>query len=261
MAPSTKVKKSTGDKDKKKKVARNRELGSGILRYSRCKQIKRKTLYRIKDIKKVKPDKPKVAITVVKKIGGAKNGEQRIVKLRKSKAHYPTKALIRQRRAKSLFKNHKRNTRKNLIPGKVLILIAGRHQGKRVVLLKVLASGLLLVNGPLKLNGCPIRRISQRYVICTRTKLNLKKVKIPEHINDTYFKRPTKKRSRRTEGEIFVKKEEKYVPTEQRKKDQAEVDKAIIAVIKKHPQRTLLRKYLKSMFALKTNQYPHQLRF
>uniref|UniRef100_A0A336MNP6 Large ribosomal subunit protein eL6 n=1 Tax=Culicoides sonorensis TaxID=179676 RepID=A0A336MNP6_CULSO len=260
MAPTKDAKKPVAKGQKKPKHRHNnRELTSGVLRWSRADQYRRKCLYRLKNAKPKKVEKPKVAITVVKKIGGAKNGGERVVLLKKNKSNYPTKVQVLKRTSHNFFKKHPRYTRKNLTPGRVLILLAGRHQGKRVVLLKVLSSGLLLVNGPFSLNTCPLRRISQRYVIATRTKVDLTGFKVPDHINDQYFKRPKKKQTKRTEGDIFAKKEEKYVPSEQRKKDQVEVDKALKACIKKHKEGPLLQRYLKSQFALKSNQYPHRI--
>lgn len=262
MAPTNVAKKPAAKgQTKSKHRHNNRVLSSGVLRWSRADQYRRKCLYRLKNAKPKKVEKPKVAITVVKKIGGAKNGGERVVLLKKNKANYPTKTGIVKRSSHNYFKKHTRYTRKNLTPGRVLILLAGRHQGKRVVLLKVLSSGLLLVNGPFCLNTCPLRRISQRYVIATRTKVDLTGFKVPDHINDVYFKRPKKKQTKRTEGDIFAKKEEKYVPSEQRKKDQVEVDKALKTCIKKHKEGLLLQRYLKSQFALKSNQYPHRMLF
>lgn len=264
MAP-TATKKATKGKVVKKEV-KNRDLGSGVLRWSRFK-LKKKNSYRLKNVKAQKPKKAKkdpskkVIVTVTKEIGGAKNGGKRIVKVKKNRASYATKAKVTKRPSKNYFAKHTRYTRRTLVPGKVLILLAGRHKGKRVVLLKVLQSGLLLVNGPFYLNSCPLRRISQRYVICTKTRVNLKGVTIPEHINDTYFKRADKKKARKTEGDIFAKQEEKYQPSEQRKKDQIEVDKLIRGALKKTNQGLLVGKYLKSYFALRNHQYPHRMRF
>ena len=85
--------------------------------------------------------------------------------------------------------------RSSLQPGTVLILLAGRFRGKRVILLRCLSQGLLLVTGPYKVNGVPIRRVNARYVIATRTSVKLDGVDekvIGKLSKDEYFTEKTK---------------------------------------------------------------------
>jgi len=148
--------------------------------------------------------------------------------------------------------------RKTITPGTVLIVLAGRFRGKRVVFLKQLESGLLLVTGPFKINGVPLRRLNQRYVIATSTKLDVSKVDT-KTINDALFAKP-KQAATKKEGEAFFeeKKEQKNPNTEARKAAQSGVDKAVLAVVKATPQ---LRHYLNAKFSLTNGQKPHELKF
>lgn len=151
-------------------------------------------------------------------------------------------------------------------PGRVVILLGGAHRGKHAVILKVLDSGLLLVTGPHKVNGLPLRRVHQKFTIVTSTKLDLSSVNVPSEINDSYFKRPVEKKVRgakAAEGEasIFAKRRVDYQLTDKRKQDQVAVDKQVLEVIKKHPEKSILVPYLASHFYLKNKQYPHKMKF
>ena len=62
------------------------------------------------------------------------------------------------------------------------------------------------LTGPRKVNGCPMRRINQTYLIATQTSIDVSGVKVPESINDEYFRRAKAVKAKKTEGDIFASK-------------------------------------------------------
>ena len=100
-------------------------------------------------------------------------------------AWYPADNEKRDVRRK---KAHPTKLRKGIVAGTVLILLSGRFRGKRVVFLKQLPSGLLLVTGPHKVNGVPVKRVNQAYTLTTSTKVNISGVDVSK-VNDDTFKK------------------------------------------------------------------------
>ena len=151
--------------------------------------------------------------------------------------------------------------RASLQPGAVLILLAGRFRGKRVVLLKALDSGLLLVSGPFSVNGVPIKRVNPAYVIATSTKVDMAGVKVDAKLNDAYFKRaPAPKAKKDAEGDFFAADAAAPAPelSAERKADQKALDDALVKAVDKTP---MLKAYLGALFTLTKGMKPHEMVF
>merc|ERR1739847_161662 len=126
---------------------------------------------------------------------------------------YPTDAERRRFKTTGAGKSYRaaQKLKEGIVPGSVLILVAGRHRGKRVVFLKQLESGLLLVTGPFKINGVPMRRVNQKYVIATSTKLDFTSA-IPDRVD-------VNAHEGQNEGEIFQTKKASSQASSERKED------------------------------------------
>ena len=143
-----------------------------------------------------------------------------------------------------------------LTPGQVVIILSGRFRGRRVVYLKKLESNLLLVTGPYKYNGVPLKRVNAAYVLPTNTKLNIN-AEIAKNVNDKFFDRIDIERTK--EEDFFEDKEKKKGRiSEDKKKLQTEVDTEVKKAVDGVP---MMKEYLRNRFALKNGDKPHLMKF
>ena len=160
---------------------------------------------------------------------------------------------------KKKSKSGPQKLRASLVPGAVLILLVGRFKGKRVVFLKQLPSGLLLVSGPYAVNGVPARRVNAAYVIATSTVVDVSAVDTSA-FTDAFFKtKPAKAhhKKEKSEEEFFAAPsgDAKALPAEY-VAAQAALDAAIGAKLSEE-----LKGYLNTRFSLKGGDKPHNMRF
>lgn len=175
----------------------------------------------------------------------------------KGPKYYPADDVpVKETSARELASKGVAKLRKSIKPGTVLILLAGRFRGRRCVFLKQLPSGLLLVSGPYAVNGVPLRRVNQAYVIATSTTVDVKGVDAKK-FTDGYFGK-----AKVTKSQKAKKKEEDFMAeapaapevTAERKADQATVDGKIKVD-------SMMAKYLKARFSLSKGDKPHKMIF
>ncbi|KAH6759335.1 Ribosomal protein L6 family protein [Perilla frutescens var. frutescens] len=226
-----------------KQTTRNPELIRGVGKVSRSKMYHKRGLWAIKAKHGGKfPVHAKAAVAAAVE--------------EKQPKFYPAddvkKPLANKRKPKPT------KLRASVTPGTVLIILTGRFKGKRVVFLKQLTSGLLLITGPYKVNGVPLRRVNQAYVIGTSTKVDISGVDVSK-FDDKYFGKQVEKKKKKGESEFFEaeKQEKNTLPTE-KKEDQKSVDAPLLKALEAVPD---LKAYLGARFSLKAGMKPHELVF
>jgi large subunit ribosomal protein L6e len=152
---------------------RNSFIAPGVARYSRSVAYAKKAQYKKKQTAVAAPAKTAASDKTVE-VKGGKNGANRVVPAQKASRFYPAEDVSKPKTTRKTAK--KTALRGSITAGTVVILLAGRYRGKRAVVLKQLDSGLLLVTGPFKVNGVPLRRVNQAYVIATSTKVDVSAV-------------------------------------------------------------------------------------
>lgn len=136
-----------------------------------------------------------------------------------------------------------------------------------VVFLRQLPSGLLLVTGPFKVNGVPLRRVNQAYVIATSTKVDISSVAVPAAAQEDSFytisraEKDARRRKRLSGEEAFFGEGDvpAVVVSDEQKAAQRTVDEALL----KLPEFAddTFKAYIKARFSLRRGQYPHQMAF
>ncbi|KAG7864905.1 hypothetical protein KL918_005031 [Ogataea parapolymorpha] len=167
---------------------------------------------------------------------------------------YPAEQVSVAKKSRKTAKAQK--LRSTLKPGAVLILLAGRFRGKRVIFLKSLDDNTLLVSGPFKVNGVPLRRVNARYVIATSTIVDIAGLDLSKY-DVAYFDKDKPEKGYKSEKEFFGESAKKEIKSD-RVADQKSIDKALITEIKKTP---FLKQYLASSFSLKSGDKPHAMTF
>jgi len=152
--------------------------------------------------------------------------------------------------------------RKCIVPGSVVILLSGRFRGRRVVVMKSLDSGLLLVTGPYKLNGVPLKRVNAAYVLPTRSKLAVDGAAVKD-INDAWFAKSKAKGGKKGEAEFFADNTELSAEEKERismkRSTQKTVDAKVMETIKK--QDVHFAGYMRTRFSLRNNMRFHEMSF
>jgi len=235
----------------RRRKTRNPLLASGIRRYSRSAMYHRTGAWAKKDWKKIEKKTATKPAPKTKQFGGG----WRVIHSKAARFYPADKISVPLHNNRT--KHKPASLRPSITPGTILILLAGRFRGRRVVFLKQLPSGLLLITGPYKVNGVPLKRVNQAYVIATSTKVDVSSLDLKK-FDDKYFRRPKAEKKKKTEATLFEPEKKEKVIQPHRKEDQKEVDSKLVPGIEKVKY---LGVYLTNKFSLQKKQFPHEMKF
>ena len=188
-----------------------------------------------------------------------KNGKKYLMRLNPKKYPVPNLSMPKT----PIYKQAK--LRPSVTPGTIGICLRGNQRAKRVVFIKQIDSGLLLVCNPL--NQCAPRTINHKYFLATKTKLDVSGINVPEEMNHTYFhnKRAERKayakalkKSSILGGDKPVRKVKELTP--EKLAINKKLEDQVTALIKGHPD-PMFRRYMKALFKLGPRDYPHRMQF
>ena len=112
----------------------------------------------------------------------------------------------------------------------------------------------ICISGPYAINGVPLKRVNQAFVIATSTKVDVSGLKLPASVDDKFFK-PTKAAKKAEFGGEDKSAYVKGTTSDAKKSVQAEVDASIKGLD------ATLKAYLKDRFALSNGDKPHEMKF
>ena len=99
-------------------------------RFGKGSMYHKKAIYKFTKKVNKKAAPKKAVVFVEKKVGGAKNGETRMVRVKKLTNNVPTVDAPAAGTSKNFFSGHVRKVRASLTPGTVAIVLAGVHKGE-----------------------------------------------------------------------------------------------------------------------------------
>jgi len=242
---------ANGKKIKSDRNTRNPLLARGINRFSRSAIYHKNGSWANKNWKKIAKKAPKKVTLKTKPFGGG----TRVIKPKAPRFHPADDVPHPLHNNRT---HHKKTAlRASITPGTILILLVGRFRSHRVVFLKQLPSGLLLVTGPFQINGVPLKRVCQTYVIATSTKVDISGLDL-KRFTDKYFRRPKAPKTIKNETNLFEPEKKVKVLKPHRVADQKNIDSTLVPVIKKVPD---LEDYLRKTFSLDNKHLPHEMKF